>query len=205
MSLFSKKRAETRAAERAQAKIERQELAQRQANAIKNKLTKYENKHDVQDRAGILRSGNRLLTLLLFLMITILLLIALSLSVNVYRSLTVSHAEQTALREKVSLVANTVRLFDTENSVSTREGLEGPALVLAEDVDSQKFEMRYYLYEGSVMQEYLLASAPYSPDSAAAVFSSSQFDVAVSGNLVTITTDAGVSRVSLRSAQGGDE
>lgn len=85
-----------------------------------------------------------------------------------------------------------------------REGslLQGPALVLRETLPSGVFETRLYRYDGTIMEEYALADAPYDPEKAVAIVKSDTFDFAYEDGLLTIATDAGEVSVALRSGGG---
>ncbi|WP_270575606.1 DUF4860 domain-containing protein, partial [Candidatus Collinsella stercoripullorum] len=103
------------------------------------------------------------------------------------------------------LIANAVRATDAAGSVSAAEGPEGPALVLAEHLDSGDYQTRFYLYRGFVVQEYALADAPLAPDAATPVVESASFSFELDegSGLLRVSTDAGEVLVALRSA-GGD-
>ena len=75
--------------------------------------------------------------------------------------------------------------------------------MLTERLDSGTFETRIYAYQGSIVEEYALADAPYDPSKATAIVRSSVFDFSYGGGLLTIVTDAGQTSVALRAA-GGD-
>lgn len=137
--------------------------------------------------------------IILFALFVILLLLALVAGLRSYAAEVASSDESKATRLSVGFLANTVRSFDSTGFVSTGEGPEGEALVLVEHTPAGDFETRIYAYQGSLLQEYALADADYAPQSATVLFQTDEFDFSVSGNLLTIKTQAGTANVALRS------
>ena len=83
-----------------------------------------------------------------------------------------------------------------------RSLFQGPALVLRETLPSGVYETRLYRYDGTIMEEYALADAPYDPLKATAIVDSSVFAFSYEDSLLTIETDAGATAVALRSGGG---
>ena len=83
-----------------------------------------------------------------------------------------------------------------------RSLFQGPALVLRETLPSGVYETRLYRYDGTIMEEYALADAPYDPLKATAIVDSSVFAFSYEDGLLTIETDAGATAVALRSGGG---
>lgn len=81
-------------------------------------------------------------------------------------------------------------------------GPEGRSLVLGEETDAGSYELRMYLYDGNVVEEYSVAGAAYTPTRAQVLFKSSTFEFELDGKLLTIITDQGKTEVALRSWQG---
>lgn len=155
-----------------------------------------------------LRRMDRVLALLLFGVIVAALLCVLMLGTTVFRTLAAERNLAADLRMASGLIPNSVHGMDQYDAVSTIQGPEGPALVLRESTDAGTYELRYYSYDGSIVQEYALEGTPASPDRAIAVVESGTFGFTVEDSLVTVTTDAGTFYIALRSdrapAAGGE-
>lgn len=136
----------------------------------------------------------------LFLM----LLVALITGVNVYSSVAAAQRNNNQAREGMELIVNSIRANDATGSVAVGEGPEGRSLVVVQNLDSGTYEIRTYLYQGKILQEYAIQGAPYTPASATELTESSTFSFGVSHGLFSITTDSGTCEVTLRNLQGGD-
>lgn len=155
--------------------------------------------------AGVLAVSGHAFTVALFALFVVALLLAILAGTGVYRALRAADGAASDERLSTSLIANAVRATDAAGSVSASEGPEGPALVLAEHLDSGDYQTRFYLYRGFVVQEYALADAPLAPDAATPVVESASFSFELDegSGLLRVSTDAGEVLVALRSA-GGD-
>lgn len=142
--------------------------------------------------------------ILLFALFVILLLLTLVGGLRSYASEVASSDESKATRLSVGFLINTVRSFDSTGFICTGDGPEGEALVLAEHTPAGVFETRIYAYQGNLLQEYALAEAAYSPESATVLFSTDEFNFSVDGNLLTIQTQAGTANIALRSTDPVD-
>lgn len=142
--------------------------------------------------------------ILLFALFVILLLLTLVGGLRSYAAEVASSDQSKATRLSVGFLTNTVRSFDSTGFVGTGNGPEGEALVLAEHTPAGVFETRIYAYQGNLLQEYALAEAPYSPESATVLFPTDEFSFSVDGDLLTIQTQAGTANVALRSADPVD-
>lgn len=175
----------------------------------------------------------RVFTGMLFALFVIVLLMAILAGTDVYRALYQEGETADNQRLSLTLLANDVRANDqigsvarawvTEDTVSVEEVdadggalslaavaedahggfIQGPALVLRETLPGGVYETRLYRYDGTIMEEYALADAPYDPEKATAIVASSVFDFSYQDGLLTIVTDAGEVSVALRTA-GGD-
>lgn len=143
--------------------------------------------------------------IILFALFVILLLLTLVSGLRSYASEVASSDDSKATRLSVGFLANTVRSFDSSGFVCTGNGPEGEALVLVEHTPAGAFETRIYAYQGSLLQEYALAEAAYSPESATVLFPTDEFSFHVSDGLLTIQTEAGIANVALRSANPLDD
>ena len=175
------------------------------------------------------RDFGRVFTGLLFALFVATLLLAILVGTGVYRVLHQEGAVADNQRLSLTLLANDVRANDqidavarawvTEDAVSVevagadgfeaaaaaedgRSLFQGPALVLRETLPSGVYETRLYRYDGTIMEEYALAEAPYDPEKATAIVDSSVFAFSYEDGLLTIETDAGATAVALRSGGG---
>jgi hypothetical protein len=133
-----------------------------------------------------------------------LLLIALVTGVRTYSSVAAAQSENSTSREGLELIANSVRANDAEGSIAVGEGPEGRSLVVVEKLTSGTYEVRTYLYEGKVVQEYAPAGNKYTPASATVLATSDSFDFTYADGLLTISTDQGTCEVALRNLEGGE-
>ena len=176
------------------------------------------------------RDFGRVFTGMLFALVVITLLMAILAGPGVYKALHQEGDVADNQRLSLTLLANDVRANDQINAVAaawvsadtvqlevaeagagldsaTIEGaercvLDGPALVLRETLPSGVYETRLYSYDGTIMEEYALAEAPYDPEKATAIVDSSVFGFVYENGLLTIVTDAGKVSVALRSGGG---
>lgn len=176
------------------------------------------------------RDFGRVFTGMLFALFVITLLMAILTGTGVYRTLHQEGDVADNQRLSLTLLTNDVRANDQINAVAgawvsadkvqlevaeagagldsaTIEGtercvLDGPALVLRETLPSGVYETRLYSYDGTIMEEYALAEAPYDPEKATAIVDSSVFGFVYENGLLTIVTDAGEVSVALRSGGG---
>ena len=149
------------------------------------------------------RRFGHLFTAFLFALFALALLMAMLVGTNVYHSLYDSRTDTSNTRLSLGLIANSVRANDAVDAVATGAGPEGRSLVLVEKLESGAYETRIYLYEGSIVEEYALADAAYTPDKATVIASSEAFDFAYENGLLTVTTDQGSTDIALRSVRGG--
>lgn len=178
------------------------------------------------------RDFGRVFTVILFALFVIALLMAILTGTGVYRTLFQEGVAADNQRLSLTLLANDVRANDQVDAVAcawvtkddvrmtiaegvggldsataetqATEGclLDGPALVLRETLESGVYETRLYRYDGTIMEEYALADAPYDPEKATPIVDSAVFDFTYQDGLLTIATDAGEVSVALRSGGG---
>lgn len=140
---------------------------------------------------------------LLMLVFFSMLLIALITGVTVYKRVADVQLATNEDRLAMQLIGNYVHANDSRGSIKVGQGPEGRSLVLLERLDSGNYETRIYLYNGSIVQEYALEGAAYTPAKATELVESSTFSFTYSNGLLSITTDQGTSDIALRSEQGG--
>ena len=152
--------------------------------------------------AGIRRT-DRVFTLILFAMIVLSLLVVMAMGTGIYTALVDARSGAGSLRVETSLLSNNVRGADEIDAVGTGEGPEGPALVLTEHLASGDYEIRFYLYQGSIVEEYAVAGDVYSPGRGTQVAQSQafSFDYDADSGLITVQTDTGTSYIATRSRE----
>ena len=121
----------------------------------------------------------RLFTVLLFALFIVALLIAIMAGTGLYRALVEVRDQADDTRLATGLIANSVRAA------------------------SGTFETRIYAYQGSIVEEYALADAAYTPEKATPVVASERFAFSYENGLLTVETDDGSVQVALRSVRGG--
>ena len=153
------------------------------------------------DRRG---KTTRVFAAALFAVFFIVLLSGLAAGVSMYQAVAVNQLDTGEARMQAGLLASSIHANDEANALGTGNGPEGRALVLTKtDADGAKYELRIYLYQGQVVQEYSVAGSAYTPDRAQPLVKSSTFDFDLHGNLLVIRTDQGATNIALRSFQGG--
>lgn len=146
----------------------------------------------------------RVFSVLLFAVFVVVDLLALVAGTSSYSSLNKMQQENDSRIMSLGPIVSSVRANDGADSVRTSaDAPEGEALVLVQSDSEGTYETRIYLYEGKIMQEYTLAGSPYAPDKATTLAESSVFEFDYDDGLLTITTDYGVSKIALRTQQGG--
>lgn len=147
--------------------------------------------------------ATRVFTVALLAVFFIVLMTGLAAGVSMYQAVANNQIDTNRARMQAGLLASNVHANDAFNAIGTNQGPEGRALILSETVDSETYEMRIYLYQGNIVQEYSLAGSEFTPARAQPLIESSTFDFEQHGNLLIIKTDQGATNVALRSYQGG--
>lgn len=159
------------------------------------------------ERSKLRKSPKRnthVFTIVLFAVFFVVLMVGLAAGVSMYQAVATNQLDTNAARMQAGLLASNVHANDEGNALGTGNGPEGRALVLMkEDADGGRYEMRIYLYKGQIVQEYSVAGAAYTPDRAQPLLKSTSFDFELHGDLLVIRTDQGATNVALRSQQGG--
>lgn len=146
---------------------------------------------------------HRIFSIILFSVFVLVDLLALVAGANSYGSLTKMQAKNDQLIMTTGPILSNVRASDAAGGVATGNGPEGRSLVLVERDAQGSYETRIYLFEGKIVQEYALGGSPYTPHKATPLAESSTFTFSYDEGLLTIATDAGISKVALRNLQGG--
>ncbi|HAM16264.1 MAG TPA: DUF4860 domain-containing protein [Eggerthellaceae bacterium] len=148
--------------------------------------------------------GSQVFTVALLAVFFIVLMTGLASGVSMYQAVAANQMDTNMARMQAGLLASNVHANDVANSIGTGNGPEGRALVLTEHAtDGGAYEMRIYLYEGKIVQEYSVAGSAYTPERAQVLINSTTFDFELHGDLLVIFTDQGATNVALRSDQGG--
>ena len=146
----------------------------------------------------------RVFTVVLLAVFFVVLMTGLAAGVAMYQAVANNQLDTNAARMQSGLLASNIHANDSVNALGTGNGPEGRSLVLTkEDAEGQKYEMRLYLYEGHIVQEYSITGSAYTPERAQPLLASNTFDFELFGNLLVIHTDQGATNVALRSYQGG--
>ena len=148
--------------------------------------------------------GTHTFTAILLAVFFIVLMVGMAAGAAMYQAVANNQLDTNQARMQAGLLASNVRANDIANALGTGNGPEGRALVLTErDADGGSYEMRIYLYQGKVVQEYSVAGSAYTPERAQTLINSKTFDFELHGDLLIIHTDQGSTNIALRSYQGG--
>lgn len=153
------------------------------------------------ERRGL---SSRVFTIALLVIFFMVLMSGLAAGVAMYQAVANNQIDTNNARMQAGLLASNVHINDAYNAIGVSQGPEGRALVLSNEIDGSKYEMRIYLFEGHIVQEYSPSGVQYSPGRAQPLLESSVFEFEQYGNLLVIHTDQGATNIALRSYQGGD-
>lgn len=156
--------------------------------------------HRKTDKGGEVQ---RTFSILLFSVFVVVDLLALMAGASAYGAITKMQNASDARIMSVGPIVSSIRANDATGGITSGEGPEGRSLVLVQRDSEGAYETRIYLYEGKIVQEFVLEGAPYTPDRATELVDSSTFDFTYEDGLLTVTTDAGIAKVALRNLQGG--
>ncbi len=118
-----------------------------------------------------------------------------------FRNIVDSQYDNMDDRALSAYIAASVKANDGEDAVSIEESEYGQVLVVA-DRDSG-YAMRYYCWQGQLVEDFARAGAPLAPEDAQCIAPTSVFSAAYRAEgLLEITTDAGRALVYVRS--GGE-
>lgn len=160
---------------------------------------------EIRQRNERLSLGNMgyLFTLLLFAVLAASMLLAIVAGTTAYSGLHDLRQNADTIRSSQNLIVNSIRANDVTDCAAIGQGPEGKMLLLTESDNGTSYETRIYLHQGHVVQEYALASSPFTPEKATVLATSSTFDLKYSKGLLTVITDQGEAYVALRSVKGG--
>ncbi len=116
---------------------------------------------------------------------------------HTYRSAVESQYANMDARGLTAYLAAAVKANDSRGTVSVRDSDYG-ALLAVSDAESG-YELRYYRYEGSLVEELAPVGAALTPDSAQPIGPTEVFTLSErAGKVLTITTDAGRTVLTIR-------
>ena len=148
--------------------------------------------------------SSRVFTVVLLAVFFVVMMGGLAAGVAMYQAVANNQIDTNEARTQAGLLSSYVHANDSAGTLGTGNGPEGRSLVLTErDADGASYEMRIYLYQGNVVQEYSVGGAAYTPERAQPLLASNTFAFELRGPLLIIQTDQGVTSVALRSSQGG--
>lgn len=117
-----------------------------------------------------------------------------------YRDVVESQYGSMDERSLSAYIATGVKANDTAGAVSVEDSPYGQVLVVT-DRDSG-YALRYYRFEGSLVEDFARADAPLAPAEAQIIAPTERFMIEKSEEgLLTVTTDAGQTLLSLRSGE----
>ncbi len=123
---------------------------------------------------------------------------------HTYRSAVESQYANMDARNLTAYLASAVKANDSRGAVSVRDSEYGALLAVA-DTESG-YELRYYRYEDSLVEELAPVGAALTPDAAQPIGPTEVFAVERRGeSLLTITTDAGRTVLTLRCGEEAGE
>lgn len=119
-----------------------------------------------------------------------------------YSNAAAMQSDHMEMRALSAYIATSIKESDSEGAVQIMKGPEGPALVIA-DGDTG-YAKRIFLSGGELMEDYALIEDEINPEESNPIAETKVFEIDRSAdNLLLVTTDEGVTRITLRS-EGGD-
>ena len=116
-----------------------------------------------------------------------------------YRDVVDSQYANMDERGLTAYIAASVKANDSRGAVSVGQSEYGPVLSVSDSETG--YAMRYYRYEGQLMEDFARAGSPLMPEEAQAIAATETFRVEQSDGLLTVTTDAGRTLLSIRSGE----
>ena len=112
-------------------------------------------------------------------------------------------SQYTAMDERAltAYITSGVKANDTLDAVSVEDSAYGQVLVVADA--STGYALRYYLYNGELVEDLAKTGSPLAPEQALSIAPTETFSVTRSGELLYVTTDAGRTLIDVRSAREG--
>ena len=148
--------------------------------------------------------GMKYYTVGIFALLTAGILMLAVFGANVYNRIVDSQFANNDRRAVLSYLSTSVRSYDGGGAVSAGRGPEGDSLVLSSTGDDgYVYELRIYLYQGNLMEDYQESGTAYDPKSAQPIGKTNTFSVVLKDGNVRISTSQGNVLVHLRS-EGAD-
>ena len=115
-----------------------------------------------------------------------------------YQSTVTGQNENMKSRSLLSYLATTVHGYDTGDAVTVEDSEHGPLLVIADG--NTGYALRIYRYEGALVEDYAVQTAPLAPERAQVIGSTDIFEIEqLSDSLFRIATDEGSVLLHIRS------
>lgn len=117
-----------------------------------------------------------------------------------YRDIVDSQYANMDGRGLTAYIVSSVKANDSAGSVSIEDSEYGQVLVVTDSMTG--YALRYYRYDSQLVEDFARAGSPLFPDAAQAIAPTSRFSVERIGeDLLSITTDAGRTLLSIRSGE----
>ncbi len=161
--------------------------------------------------SGARRIHHSISGLFTFVLIGLFALFALAIvvsGVQSYRGMATSAQLSSEKRIALGYVSGKLRASGDRSAVTLRTQGGEALLVIAEDIDGERYETRIYYSDGSLREQFCEAGLPFSPEDGEAITALPGFRFERSGDLITLRaalsdgTEA-VTSVALRAGEGG--
>lgn len=117
-----------------------------------------------------------------------------------YQNVVVGQNDNMDRRALGAYIATSVKANDASGAVSIEEFPYGQVLVVT-DVETG-YALRFYRYEGQLVEDFARSGAELAPDKAQPVGATERFELKEEDGLLTVVTDAGRTLLNLRSGEG---
>ena len=117
-----------------------------------------------------------------------------------YRDIVSSQYGNMDARSLTAYLSASVKANDSSGAVSVEETGYGPALVVTDPETG--YALRYYHYNGQLLEDFAPADSPLDPDEAQQIAPTQTFEVErISQDVFSVTTDAGRTLLRVRSEE----
>lgn len=126
-------------------------------------------------------------------------LLLVTFGAHTYRDAAGNQAENNESRALLSYLSTCVKNSDAAGEIWVTEDDYGPVLVIG---DGSGYALHIYQKDGQLLEDYHRVGGPLFPEEAAVLGETDVFSVVTERGLMTITTDAGLVLLHLRSGEG---
>lgn len=140
--------------------------------------------------------------MVVILLLGVMLFLTIALAAGLYSRVIAGQNSRDAARRQLATIVGRLHNADGTGRVSVQQTRYGTTLVIAEDTDSGVVETRYFVADGKLYEQTALQSDAVDASRATALSKTRVFRAAVDGAVVTLTTDAGTTHVTLRGGTG---